>query len=219
MSSEEKSDVLVGLTGGIGTGKSKVSDLLRELGAAVECSDLIVRELQAPGGEGLKRIVERFGEEYLTEAGELDRAGLGQLVFRDLEARTALNNIIHPLVFQTFAERIRTHREDGREVIVIDIPLLLEGKRAGRGSGAQLPFDLIVVVYASEAQQLRRVIERDGLSEDDARARIGSQISIEDKREMADIVIDNSGGWDKAADQVRDLYAGWVSRAPASRRR
>ena len=124
--------VLIGLTGGIGTGKSRVADLLRALGAAVECSDAIVRELQAPGGAGLVAIVAAFGREYLTPEGELDRPKLGKLVFNDPGARVRLNLLIHPLVTRETQREDRSAPRARRAVIVADIPLLLEGRQGGR---------------------------------------------------------------------------------------
>lgn len=209
----DSGSILIGLTGGIGTGKSRVSELLRSLGAAVECSDAIVRELQAPGGAALAAIVATFGDEYLTASGELDRPRLGKLVFNDPAARVKLNLLIHPLVTRETQSRIAAHRERGVAVIVADIPLLLEGKKSGLGSGAVLPFDLIVLVYASEAQQLSRVIARDGLSREDALSRIRSQLPIEEKRALADVVIDNSGSWEATEAQVRACYAEWLKSA------
>jgi dephospho-CoA kinase len=206
--------LLVGLTGGIGTGKTRVSDLLAELGAAVECSDKIVRELQARGGPGLAAIRDSFGPEYLTPDGELDRAKLGKRVFEDPSARMKLNALIHPLVTAELTRRVAAHRAAGVPVIVVDIPLLLEGKKAGIGTGAVLPFDLIAVVYASPTQQLERVTSRDSLSQADARARIGAQLPIDEKRAMADVVIDNTGTWEATEKQVRELYASWASPAP-----
>ncbi len=203
--------VVVGLTGGIGTGKTRVADLLRELGAAVECSDQIVHELQEPGGEVLEAIVATFGREFLLASGELDRAKLGELVFDDPEARTTLGNLIHPSVYRELNRRMEAHRAAGVGVIVLDIPLLLEGKRAQRGSGARLPFDVIAVVYADESTQLERVLERDSLSRDEALARIRAQVPIDEKREMADVVIDNSGDWDATEKQVRELCEGWLA--------
>jgi len=211
------SGLLIGLTGGIGTGKSRVSDLLAELGAAVECSDLIVRELQRPGGDGLEAIRAEFGDAYLTVEGELDRPKLGALVFEDAEARTRLNGLIHPLVMRELRDRSAAHLARGIQVAVVDIPLLLEGRKAGHGSGAELPFDEIVVVYATEDQQLQRVMARDGLDEAAARARIGAQMSIEEKRRFPGVVVvDNTGDWAKTEARVRELYAGWVARALAS---
>lgn len=200
---------VVGLTGGIGTGKTRVAELLRELGAAVECSDQIVHELQARGGDALGAIAETFGREYLLPSGELDRAKLGSLVFADPAARRKLTDIIHPRVYRELRRRMEAHRAAGVRVIVLDIPLLLEGRRAGRGSGALLPFDVICVVYADPETQLARITARDGLSRDDAQARIRAQVPIDEKRDMADAVIDNSGDWSAAEKQVRELYAEW----------
>jgi dephospho-CoA kinase len=209
--------LVVGLTGGIGTGKSKVSELLERLGAAVDCSDKIVRELQAPGGAGLRAIVDAFGPEYLTASGELDRPKLGKRVFEDRDARLRLNLLIHPLVTAEHQRRIAAHRARGVPVIVADIPLLLEGKKAGSGTGAIVPFDVIAVVYAREEQQLERVVARDRLTPEDASARIKSQLSIEEKRALADVIIDNSGSWEATEKQVREWYAAWVKRAQSAR--
>jgi dephospho-CoA kinase len=200
---------VVGLTGGIGTGKSRVADLLEALGAAVECSDRIVRELQEPGGEVLDAIVETFGREFLTPSGELDREKLGERVFGDEEARLTLGRLIHPAVYQELLRRMEAHREAGVPVIVLDIPLLLEGRTSGKGSGALLPFDVIAVVYARPEIQLERIVARDGLPETQARARIGSQLPIDDKASLADVVIDNSGDWERTAEQVHKLYREW----------
>ena len=202
--------LVVGLTGGIGTGKSSVARLLEELGAAVHCSDEIVRELQAPGGEALEQIVESFGAEYLTADGELDRPKLGALVFEDREARQKLNDIIHPAVFRKLREGMERAHADAEPVVVLDIPLLLEGRQTGRGSGALLPFDLIVLVYADVSTQVERVVARDGLSVAEAEARIRSQLPIDEKRALADIVIDNGGDRESTADQVRDLWNAWT---------
>ncbi len=201
----------IGLTGGIGTGKSRVAELLRALGAAVECSDEIVREIQAPGGAALAEIAATFGESYLLPSGELDRARLGELVFRDPDARKKLGDLIHPLVYRELARRLEAHRRRQVPVVVLDIPLLLEGRKAGRGSGALLPLDLILLVYADEQIQLERIMARDGLSPEDALARIRSQLSIEEKRAMADVVIDNSGEWEATAQVVHEHYAEWIS--------
>ena len=209
--------LVVGLTGGIGTGKSRVAELLRSLGAALLCSDEIVRELQAPGGEALQRIADTFGAEYLLPSGELNRARLGELVFNDSAARLKLNAIMHPAVTRELSRRLEEQRATGRKLVVIDIPLLLEGRRAGRGAGAVLPFDLILVVYADEATQVERVMTRDGLTREAALARVSSQLSIDEKREMADVVIDNTGAWEDTEKRVLELWASWTSGEPRAR--
>jgi dephospho-CoA kinase len=203
---------LIGLTGGIGSGKSRVADLLRALGAAVECSDVIVRELQAPGGAALESIRREFGDEYLTAAGELERAKLGALVFNDASARARLNAIMHPLVTAELERRSAAHRAAGVPVVVVDIPLLLEGRKAGTGAGAVLPFDEIVVVYAREDQQVERVMARDRLSREAALARVRSQMPIEEKRAFPGVIaVDNTGAWESAEKQVRELWARWTA--------
>lgn len=202
----------IGLTGGIGTGKTRVASLLGELGAAIVSSDAIVHELQQPGREGLAGIVEAFGEEMLDADGQLDRARLGDRVFNDPEARLRLNAIIHPLVGRETSRQLAAYAEAGAPLIVLDIPLLFETRRPG--SPSAYPLDCSAVVYAPEAVQLERVIARDGLSHSEAMARIQSQMPIEEKRQMADVVIDNSGSWEATETQVRELYDQWVSGAP-----
>lgn len=213
MQSPRSRSLVVGLSGGIGTGKTRVAELLRELGSAVECSDQIVRELQAPGAEVLRGIVQQFGSEMLTAEGELDRPRLGALVFSDADARRALGALIHPAVYRELARRTEEHRERGVPVIVLDIPLLLEGRAAGHGSGAKLPFDLIAVVWAPPAVQLERVMARDDLPRDQAQARIDAQMPIDEKARMADVRIDNAGAWDATDRQVRKLYREWAEPA------
>jgi dephospho-CoA kinase len=201
---------VVGLTGGIATGKTRVAELLEELGAAVICADQIVRELQSAGGEALQEIARAFGRDYLLPSGELDREKLGALVFRSPDARAKLNGIVHPRVGRILWDRLEALRREGVAVAVLDIPLLLEGRKAGRGSGAVLPFDEIVLVYADEKAQVERIIERDGLATDDALARVRAQMPIDEKRAMADVVIDNSGAWEETEPQVRELYTRWI---------
>jgi dephospho-CoA kinase len=208
--------LVVGLTGGIGTGKSRVVELLARLGAAIVDSDRIVRELQQAGSPALARIAETFGSEYLLPDGNLDRAKLGKLVFDHPAERAKLNAIMLPAVTVRLRERLEELRAAGERVIVLDIPLLLEGRKSGSGAGAVLPFDVVVVVYADEETQVRRVMERDSLSREDALARVRAQLSIEEKRRMADVVIDNRGDWDSTEKRVRELFAGWARGAPAS---
>lgn len=202
---------MIGLTGGIGTGKTRVSELLRELGAAIVCSDEIVRQLQSPGGEILERIAETFGPDYLLPTGELDRAKLGALVFNDPDERLRLNAIVHPAVGRETARQLEMHRQAAIPVVVLDIPLLFEVRRPGT-PGAH-PTDFVVLVYAAEDTQHARVVERDALHPDEATARIRAQIPIEEKRALADVVIDNSGSWEATEKQVRELYDQWVRRA------
>ena len=140
-------------------------------------------------------------------------------MFEDRDARLRLNLLIHPLVTAEHQRRLAAHRARGVAVIVADIPLLLEGKKAGTGTGAILPFDVIAVVYATQAQQLERIVARDKLAPEDARARIAAQLPIEEKRALADVIIDNSGPWEATEKQVRELVRGLASAACALHRR
>ncbi|HVP30764.1 MAG TPA: dephospho-CoA kinase [Myxococcota bacterium] len=197
----------IGLTGGIGSGKSTVARLLVELGATVIDADRIVHELQAPGAPVLAEIVEAFGREILCPDGSLDRAALGDLVFRDADARARLNRIVHPRVAQEMARREQAAREAGAPLVVLDVPLLLEGRRAGTGTGARMGFDAIVVVWVPEAVQIERTVARDRCSREEALRRIRAQMPLDEKRALADHVIDNSGSLADTERQVRELYA------------
>jgi dephospho-CoA kinase len=205
--------LVVGLTGGIGTGKTRVANLLEKLGAALICADRVVHDLQAPGSEVLGEIARVLGEEYISDSGELERDKLGALVFRDPSARAKLNAILHPRVLQTMAERSEALQREGIPVIVLDIPLLIEGRRAFQGPEAVVPVDQIVLVYADEMTQIERVVARDGLSREAALARVRSQMPIDEKRTLADVVIDNGGAWPETERQVQELYRRWTSRS------
>ncbi len=205
-----KRTYVVGLTGGIGTGKSRVADLLEKLGAAVVCADRIVHQIQEAGSEALEEIARVFGPEYVQENGQLDRERLGSLVFTDPSARKKLNDIIHPRVTRAMAERLEELRAERVPVVVLDIPLLLEGRVAGRGTGAVLPFDEIVVVYANDETQVERVLARDGLTRDEVLDRVRAQMPLEEKRKLANTIIENSGSWDHTERQVRALDKRWT---------
>jgi dephospho-CoA kinase len=206
---------VVGLTGGIGTGKSTVSAMLRELGATVIDADEATRAVQAPGSEGLRRLVEEFGEGILTAGGELDRARLAGIAFADAEARTRLNAIVHPLVRRWMAERQQEAVERGDPLVVLDIPLLFEA----RGASA---FETVLLVYAPEDVALARLVEQRGMSEDDARARIAAQLPIEEKRRLASHVIENAGTLEELRARVervwRELSEGHDDRRPEDHR-
>ena len=199
--------VVVGLSGGIGTGKSTVARCFAEAGAVVIDADAIVHELQAAGTPLLAEIAEAFGPEVLRADGSLDRERLGGIVFRDPEARRRLGAIVHPKVGAEMLRRLEAARAAGARLVVLDIPLLFEGRKAGTGSAALLGFDTSVLAYAPEALQIERQIARDGCSRDEALRRIRAQLPIEEKRALADHVIDNSGALADTARQVRDLAA------------
>jgi dephospho-CoA kinase len=176
--------MLVGLTGGIGAGKSAVAARLAELGAVVIDSDRLAREVVAPGSPGLAEVVATFGPGILTADGALDRPAVGRLVFADLTSRQRLEEIIHPRV-RALAAELAAAAPPG-SVVVNDVPLLVEAGMAGT-------FDLVVVVLASEANRVRRLIEDRGMSEAEARARIAAQATDEQRRAVADVVLDNDG--------------------------
>jgi dephospho-CoA kinase len=177
---------LIGLTGGIGSGKSTVAGFLRELGATVIDADEATRAVQAPGSEGLRRIVEAFGREILTPDGPLDRSRLAAIVFSDPEARHRLNEIVHPLVRQWMVDRQQEAARRGDALVVLDVPLLFETR------GLQ-GLDAVVLVYAPEELQLKRLMEERGMDEEAARARLAAQMPIEEKRRLASHVIINTG--------------------------
>jgi dephospho-CoA kinase len=202
---------VVGLTGGIGTGKSTVARLLAALGARVIDADAIVHELQAPGTPLLAKIAEAFGPEMLRPDGSLDRERLGKLVFSDPAARRRLNELVHPAVGMEMLRRLEAARAAGVPLVVLDIPLLLEGRaRAGEPGRARTASDLVsevIVVYAPESAQIERQVARDGATREHAAERVAAQLSIEEKRKLADHVIDNSGSLEATERQVRELYA------------
>lgn len=188
------------LTGGIGTGKSAVARILRDMGVTVIDADEAVRAVQAPGAEGLRRLVEAFGPSILTERGELDRGRMAAVVFADPKARRRVEEIIHPLVREWMAARHVEALQRGADIIVHDIPLLYES-RGPEG------FDAVLLVYAPEDVQLRRLVQLRGMREEDARARIAAQLPIEEKRRRAPYVIENTGSLDDLREAVRRVWS------------
>jgi len=198
----------VGLTGGIGAGKSEVSKLLVEHGAVLIDADRIAREVVAPGTPGLAAVVEAFGEDVLAEDGSLDRPRLGSVVFADPERLAVLNSIVHPLVGARSQELESAAAEDA--VVVHDVPLLTE-------NGLAPLYDLVIVVDASPETQLDRLVGLRGMTEQDARARMAAQATREKRLEIADIVIDNDVPLDELRRRVRDVWGDLLRRARASR--
>jgi dephospho-CoA kinase len=204
---------VIGLTGGIGTGKSTVSRMLEELGAVVIDSDAIVRELQAPGAPLLAEIAAALGEGVILPDGSLDRARVGELVFRDEAARRRLNTVVHPAVGRETARRLEAARARGAALVVLDIPLLFETRMHGTASRSNLGAETVVVVYAPRELQIRRQLERNGYGREEAVRRIEAQLPIEEKRALADHVIDNSGSLEETRRQVRALFETLVGAA------
>jgi dephospho-CoA kinase len=190
---------VIGLTGGIASGKSSVAALLAHEGIPIVDADALAREVVAPGSSGLAAIVERFGNHVLLEDGSLDRKKLGDLVFSDPEARRALNAITHPRIAAAGMEKLRALADHPAPYRVYEAALLVE-------NGLTKAFAALVVVRVDEATQLARLMARDGSSEADARARIASQLPLAEKVAVADFVIDNSGDPEATRVQVRALH-------------
>lgn len=193
----------VGLTGGIASGKSTVSAILRELGAVVIDSDQLAREVVAAGTLGLAQVVDSFGPEILTESGELDRPKVASIVFADEGARKRLEAIIHPLVGA--ASRALEDGAAEGALVVHDIPLLAE-------AGMAAAFDEVIVVDVPVEEAVRRMVEDRGWSREEAEARIGAQASREDRRAIATYVIDNNGTFEELRTQVVAVYEALASR-------
>ncbi|TFV66754.1 UNVERIFIED_ORG: dephospho-CoA kinase [Bacillus sp. AZ43] len=187
----------IGLTGGIGSGKSTVSRLLAARGAVIVDADVIAREVVAPGSPGLAQVVEAFGDGVVGPDGALDRPALAAVVFADPEARRRLDGIVHPLVRARAGEIAAAAPRDA--VVVHDIPLLVE-------TGQASLYDLVVVVEADPELRVARLVRR-GLTADDARARIAAQASDAERRAVADVVLDNSGTPEELAEQVDRFWA------------
>ncbi len=197
---------ILGLSGGIGSGKSTVTRILTELGATSIDADTIVHEQQAAGRPMLKEIATVFGDGVIAADGSLDREALGAIVFRDDEARAQLGNIVHPPVIAEMMRRAKTAVEANDPLVVLDIPLLFEGRISGRGSGAIMDFDETLCVWVSRDVQVERTMSRDDCDASEAERRIAAQLPIDEKREMADHVIDNSGSLEATHAQVVALF-------------
>ncbi|MEU4832102.1 dephospho-CoA kinase [Streptosporangium sp. NPDC023615] len=196
----------VGLTGGIGSGKSEVSKRLAARGAMVIDADKIAREVVEPGTSGLARVVGVFGTGILREDGSLDRERLGSIVFADSEKLASLNAIVHPLVGARIAELQEQAPTGG--IVVYDVPLLAENGLAGM-------YELVVVVDAPDEVRLARLLDLRGMTEQDARARIAAQATREERLKIADIVVRNDGTLEELEARMDDLWSDLTARATA----
>lgn len=192
--------VKVGLTGSIAVGKTYVCEVFAELGAFVLDADLTAREVVESGTEGLRQIVEHFGENILQPNGELDRVKLGGIIFADEEKRQLLNTIVHPLVIGKQDEWLRKiEKEKADAICIVDAALMIE-------SGGSKRFDKLIVVWCDSDIQLERLMFRNGLSESDALARINSQMPQEEKKKYADFLIDTSKGFESAREKTIEVF-------------
>jgi dephospho-CoA kinase len=189
---------LIGLTGGAGSGKTTVSKMLRDLGAVVIDADEAAHAIYEPGSPGFDAVVREFGPDYVRDD-RIDRARLGELVFNDAGARQRLNAIVHPLVREWMAARTADAAVGGAAVVVQDVPLIFE-------NGLERLYSTVILVYVPEHQQLTRLVEGRGLSEDRAHAMIAAQMPIDEKRKLAHHVIDNSGSREATRQQVEWLW-------------
>jgi len=199
--------LLVGLTGGIGSGKSTVARMLEERGAVVFDADLLAREAVEPGTQGHTAVIERFGADVLAPGGVLDREALASIVFADPSARRDLEQIVHPEVRRLFAEGSEAYRDTDR-IVVFSAPLLVE-------SGMHTAFEILVVVSATVATQIERLMRQRGMSEQAIRARIDAQAPLEDKAAVADFLVDNEGTLAELESQVERLWHDLSARAVA----
>jgi len=198
----------IGLTGGIGSGKSLVAECFRDLGAAIVDADAIARKVMAPGEAAYDAVVRAFGPSVCRADGTLDRKALATRIFGDTAARWQLNALTHPHIRRRIAEEVeRCSAQPGVEVIIVDIPLLLETT-----DGRYLRLDGIVVVDATDEVRLARLIARDGLSPADTRMRLEAQMPLREKVARADWVIDNNGSPEATRAQIKTLWESLLER-------
>ena len=198
---------ILGLSGGIGSGKSTVSAILAELGATIVDADAIVHELQAAGQPMLAEIAASFGTEVIGPDGRLDRPALGGIVFRDAALRRRLEEIVQPPVVAEMVARASQAVDANQALVVMDVPLLFEGQKSGRGSAAVMEYQTTVCVWVERDVQIERTMRRDACDRDEAERRVSAQLPIDEKRAMADHVIDNSGSPEATRRQVEALYS------------
>ena len=191
---------IIGLTGGIASGKSTVATELRKQNVPVFDADEVSRNAVAKGSKGLALVAEAFGAEYLTADGEMDRAKISQLVFSDKEALKTLEGILHKIVWDEAEAFLAAAREKNEKLAVLDVPLLIECKWHER-------VDCVWLVAVSKEQQIKRAMIRSGMTEEEVKARIAAQMSLEDKKKFADVVLDNSGALEETLLQVQEELA------------
>ena len=200
--------LVVGLTGGIASGKSTVSRMFQDAGIPVICADELARDAVHPGAPALEEIRRSFGAGVIDADGGLDRVRMAEVVFQDSSKRVILEKIIHPRVAEQKDRRIEALKRSGHKVVIVDVPLLYETRWEGQ-------FDLIIVVHVPRTAQEKRLVERDNMSFDEARSRLDAQMPIDDKKQRADRVVDNSGSLERTREQVQSLLRELLSLADA----
>ncbi|MGO4495844.1 dephospho-CoA kinase [Paenibacillus sp. 2RAB27] len=192
----------IGLTGGIACGKSTVSRMLVSRGALLIDADQIARDVVEPGSPVLEQVAAQFGQAVIGPDGSLQRKKLGEIIFGSPEARKQLDGLLHPPIRAKMREQMTLYERDyPTKLVVVDVPLLIESNLVSM-------FEEIMVVYIPRHLQLERLMQRDGLSAENAQLRLDAQMSIEEKRKLADIVIDNSGTWEETNMRVELFWVG-----------
>jgi len=194
--------MIIGLTGGIASGKSTVSEMIKNLGITVIDADIEARLAVEKGEDAYQKIIEHFGQSILLNDGNINRAKLGEIIFNNEQERTVLNGIVHPAVRRRMAEKQEAAINKGESLIVKDIPLLFESKLTNT-------VDRILLVYVDEEVQLQRLMNRNQYTREEALARIQSQMPLKEKRELADAVIDNNGSVEQTERQLFNILKEW----------
>lgn len=194
--------LVIGLTGGIASGKSTVSNMLKEMGMRVIDADIEARLAVEPGEAAYEKIIEVFGEDILLAAGGIDRQKLGSIIFNDKEKRHSLNGIVHPEVRKRMMKQAEEAIKNGEEAVILDIPLLFE-------SNLTWMADKTLLVYVEEDIQLQRLMQRNQLAEEEAEARINAQMPLRDKVKLADAVINNNGAIEETRKQLIQILENW----------
>lgn len=196
----------VGLTGGIASGKSTAAEMFREKGAYLIDFDVLVYSVQEPGASAWEGIVESFGSEILREDRTINREKLGAIIFNDREKRERLNSIVHPLIFEEWERQISNIKKENPDAIIVsDIPLLIEVGKVGA-------VDVVVLVYVSAEEQVRRLMKRGGYNREEALIRLDSQMPIDEKLMYSDFVIDSGGSLEETREQVDDIWGRLLER-------
>ncbi|MFZ4450634.1 dephospho-CoA kinase [Salibacterium aidingense] len=200
--------MIIGLTGGIASGKSFISEELKKRGFPVIEADEAAREVVEPGEQAYEQVVEQFGTDVLEVDGTLARKKLGKVIFADDSKRQILNQIMHPAIRQRMLQKKTTLEDEGEKVIVFDLPLLIE-------NNLQFMVDKVLLVYVEETEQKKRLIKRDQAGEEDAEQRLASQLPMSEKQAYADAVIDNNGTRAQSLQQLEEILKRWNIQSPS----